>query len=124
MPANTPKGYTYPIGTDRVMDGDDSIKTLAEQIDVYLGKAAAGNAPVPVAAGSAVGNLAVTFPVGRFTATPFITGMYFGTNVSWSLVSVSAPTTAGCTFGVTHRDGTASVAATTINVNWHAIQLP
>lgn len=31
--ATTPKGYPYPVGTDRVMDGDDAIKALAEAVD-------------------------------------------------------------------------------------------
>lgn len=31
--ANTAKGYPYPVGTDRVMDGDDAIKALAEAIE-------------------------------------------------------------------------------------------
>jgi len=33
MGSTTTKGYPYPVGTDRVMDGDDAIKALAEAID-------------------------------------------------------------------------------------------
>lgn len=34
MPATTPtNGLPYPLGTDRVMDGDDAIKALAEALD-------------------------------------------------------------------------------------------
>jgi hypothetical protein len=34
MPSTTPNGLPYPIGTDRVMDGDDAIKSLATAVDV------------------------------------------------------------------------------------------
>lgn len=33
MPANTTHGLPYPLGTDRVMDGDNAIKALAEAVD-------------------------------------------------------------------------------------------
>lgn len=33
MPSATTRGYPFPVGTDRVMDGDDSIKALAEAVD-------------------------------------------------------------------------------------------
>ena len=33
MPANTTHGLPYPLGTDRVMDGDNAIKALAEALD-------------------------------------------------------------------------------------------
>lgn len=33
MATTTAKGYPYPVGTDRVMDGDDAIKALAEALD-------------------------------------------------------------------------------------------
>lgn len=39
MPANTPKlGLPYPLGTDRVMDGDDSIHNLANRIELIMGR--------------------------------------------------------------------------------------
>lgn len=31
--ANTPNGFPYPLGTDRVMDGDDAIHALASSVD-------------------------------------------------------------------------------------------
>jgi hypothetical protein len=33
MGANTANGLPYPVGTDRVMDGDDAIKALAQAVD-------------------------------------------------------------------------------------------
>jgi len=34
--ALTPGGLPYPLGTDKVVDGDDAIKALAEAIDAKL----------------------------------------------------------------------------------------
>jgi hypothetical protein len=34
--ATTAGGLPYPIGTDKVVDGDDAIKALAERVDVAL----------------------------------------------------------------------------------------
>lgn len=31
------KGWPYPVGTDRVVDGDDAIKAVADQLDARLG---------------------------------------------------------------------------------------
>src|SRR4029077_470139 len=71
MPANTPKGFPYPLGTDRLMDGDDAIHNLATAVDTLTGVFASGtvNTPVPGALNPVV-SVAVTFPVGRFTAPP------------------------------------------------------
>lgn len=33
-----PNSMPYPVGTDKVVDGDDAIKALAERVDVRLGK--------------------------------------------------------------------------------------
>jgi hypothetical protein len=37
MGSNTPNGLPYPVGTDRVMDGDDAIKALALALDTGSG---------------------------------------------------------------------------------------
>lgn len=42
MPANTTNGLPYPLGTDRVADGDDAIKNLAEAVDAQLWGPAGG----------------------------------------------------------------------------------
>lgn len=36
MPGVTPGGLPYPIGTDRVMDGDNAIQDLAETVDTKI----------------------------------------------------------------------------------------
>lgn len=36
MPAQTSQGIPYPVGTDRVSDGDNAIQALAEWLDRYV----------------------------------------------------------------------------------------
>lgn len=98
MPATTPKGYPYPLGTDRVMDGDDAIHALATAVDTRLGVATAGNVvtPVPTALNQQT-SVAVTFPVGLFTATPAVVLSNGGGAPQQSAVSWSAVTTSGVT---------------------------
>lgn len=72
MPQNTPKGFPYPIGTDRVMDGDDAIRNLATAVDTKVGLVASGQVTVPITAANTVASAAVTFPVGLFTAAPAV----------------------------------------------------
>lgn len=47
MGSSTAHGFPYPVGTDRVMDGDNAMQALAEQVDaqLYAGAAAPGSAP-------------------------------------------------------------------------------
>ena len=71
MPATTPHGYPYPVGTDRLMDGDNAIQALAEAVDSKLGVAAAGSVAYP-AGGAGITSVTVTFPAGRFTVAPVV----------------------------------------------------
>jgi hypothetical protein len=66
--ATTAKGYPYPVGTDRVMDGDDAIHSLATAVETMLGVAAAGQAVVPIVAANTAASITVVLPAGRFTA--------------------------------------------------------
>lgn len=55
--ANTPKGYPYPVGTDRVMDGDDAIRALAEAVDsdaLYTRATNTGQGPLVVNTATAI----------------------------------------------------------------------
>jgi len=70
MGSATPKGYPYPVGTDRVMDGDDAIKALATAVDTKLGAAAAGTVDFTGLTAGGTGSVTITFPAGRFTAPP------------------------------------------------------
>lgn len=119
MPANTPRGYPYPLGTDRVMDGDDSIRALAEAVDTKLGVIASGAVTVTVT-NSVSGFAAVVFPAGMFTVPPkVIPGNNGGSGSSAYLMTVSGITAAGCNINAIHRDGTSSSA--TVAAVWIAV---
>ena len=69
MPATTPKGLPYPLGTDRVMDGDDNIRRLAQAVENYV---QAGTAQVPAGSdGNTHASVAVVFPV-PYAAPPVV----------------------------------------------------
>jgi hypothetical protein len=70
MPANTAKGYPYPLGTDRLMDGDDAIHSLATAVDTKSGVSTSGTVNVNVTTGGTPASVAVTFPAGLFSAVP------------------------------------------------------
>lgn len=121
MPANTPKGYPYPLGTDRLMDGDDAIHALATAVDTKLGVAAAGSfTAANSATNSAPVTTAVTFPVGLFTAPPVVVANPNVTDPNVALATTAAgPTAAGCSVRTVRVGGTSGVP-----VSWIAIQLP
>ena len=84
MPANTPLfAFPYPLGTDRVADGDDAIHALALAVEGQMSgtagtpsgpyRMAAGRVSVTPPAGGAGVSVAVTFPSGRFTQPPIVT---------------------------------------------------
>lgn len=60
--ATTPGGLPYPVGTDKVVDGDDAIKALALAVDpafvawtTYTPTWLAGGSPVTIGTGGTVG---------------------------------------------------------------------
>lgn len=61
MPANTTNGLPYPVGTDRVMDGDNAMQALAEAVDSKALLSGDSGNLTPAAAG--------------FTASAAITGL-------------------------------------------------
>jgi len=119
MPANTAKGYPYPLGTDRVTDGDDAIHNLAAAVDTRTGVGTAGTVvtPVPGALNTQT-SVAVTFPAGLFTATPAVLVSIGGGNPAQAAASWSAPTAAGVTLWGVRLSG--SLVGTTIA--YHAVQ--
>lgn len=97
MPQNTPKGFPYPVGTDRVMDGDDAIRNLATAVDGKLGLCASGIVTIPITAANTIASAAVTFPAGLFTATPQVVMGQSGAGSTgtisqrfWNVTGVSA----------------------------------
>lgn len=119
--ATTPKGFPYPLGTDRVMDGDDVIHSLATAVDVKSGLVAGGNVVIPITAVNTLATVAVTFPVGLFTANPIVvctqTGAGSAATVPVRFFSANAATPSGVTIA-----GVNTGSAATFNVNWVAQQ--
>jgi hypothetical protein len=120
MPANTPNGLPYPLGTDPLAQGDDAIHALATELDKRVPYRLAGGQGVAVGivANGAFVNVNVVYPVGLFTTAP---------NVHWNTGSnrlngaLLANTKDGCTIQLANFSGAASVATT---LTWTALQLP
>jgi hypothetical protein len=95
--ATTPNGYPYPVGTDRVMDGDDAIHNLATKVDDRLsGGVWSMTVSCPTTNGSNV-TTAVTFPAGKFTQPPNVTATPVSGNPASFPLGVNAVTAAGLT---------------------------
>lgn len=106
--AQTAKGFPYPVGTDRVMDGDNAIQALAEAVDTKLGVAASGTFPAgSLATGTA--SIAVTFPAGRFTVAPAVMANCVHPD---STVGILASSATGATLGVNQRTAAGAVVTT------------
>jgi hypothetical protein len=121
MPQNTPLGFPYPLGTDRLSDGDDVIRALATAIDGHTGVLASGLAQVATVGGT-TGTLAVTFPAGRFTLPPNVVCTInfgaFGT-LSASYAGATAVTNTGFIANVARTGG----GSGTLGVFWIASQI-
>lgn len=111
----TPGGLPYPEGTDRVMDGDDAIRALAEK----LGATAAGQATV-VLNNAPSGSVAVTFPAGRFTSPPVVNATAYGTTTY--IANNGGATVNGVNIGCRYYGGTATTA--NVVLSWQAVQTP
>jgi hypothetical protein len=113
MGSQTPHGYPYPVGTDRVMDGDNAIQALAEAVDAHLRRGvASGSISMPITAVNTTAFATVTFPAGRFTATPIVaTAVGASGATPFFPVTVSAVTATGCTLGAARSSGTAAFPA-------------
>jgi hypothetical protein len=121
MPANTALGYPYPLGTDRVADGDDAIRSLAEAVDDHAGVFASGIVTVVNVTPNTPTTATVTFPVGRFTAQPVICLTANGGSTSaYASASHSASAVGPTGFQVnTYRP----VGTGNLNVGWIAHQI-
>lgn len=120
--ATTPKGYPYPTGTDRVVDGDNAIQALATAIDTVLGLWACGQVTIPITAPQTATAATVTFPASRFTAPPQVQATLVCqgvavTNARQPSVAPS-PVIGGCTIYGFREAGT-----NTFPVSWWAVQL-
>lgn len=106
MPSATTHGYPYPLGTDRVQDGDDVIHSLADKVEAQVAATASGTVTVTTTAADTIATTAVTFPAGRFPAgktprvflqqqsqLPGATGNY---SAMWSTAVTNTGFTANC----------------------------
>lgn len=67
----TEKGFRWPAGTDKVVDGDDAIHNLATDVDNSTWASSSTATTVPI---SGTASAAFTFPVGRFAVAPWCFG--------------------------------------------------
>jgi hypothetical protein len=109
MPANTPLfGFPYPLGTDRVMDGDNAMGALALAVEGQLSGGAGTTPGAPyrsqaaaifmsnsLAANTGIVQTAITFAAGRFTLAPVVMCSVSSTS-SYLAISHAAVTTSGC----------------------------
>lgn len=119
MPANTTHGYPYPLGTDRVMDGDDAIHNLASAVDEKLRVTASGSINVTLTAGNASASTVVTFPSGRFTDPPAVVATVNGGPTAY-YAGTTTQTATGVTVFAVRRDGTNVGSTVTVPVSWFA----
>jgi hypothetical protein len=117
--ATNSKGYPYPVGTDRVMDGDDAIKALADAVAARLGNIAVGKLSITPPGNDTAGSQAVTFPAGRFSSVPWIVAIPDASAQQAGVIIrcwITVPTTTGCTVNVSRSNGAAT------QVGWLAIE--
>lgn len=118
MPATTAKyKLPYPLGSDRVMDGDDQIRKLAQSVENMV---QTGVVTIPVTALNTNTDAAVVVPVA-FAGAPVVSlTMYssFPQNYVVSLFNGTPPTAAG--FTVRGRQ-IAGGAAQPLDVHWIAV---
>lgn len=115
MPATTAKGFPYPLGTDRVMDGDNDIQALAQKVGDYHGARIWATRVNVVASSAASANTAVTFPAGHFTATPVCVASVSTVITAWYAICTSA-SVSGCTATIVQRDGAAASGTVAVDV--------
>lgn len=113
MPATTPNGLPYPLGTDRVMDGDDAIKALATAIRYCVVSGTVNFAATPTAP------VAVTFPAGLFTAAPHVSAAIV-TTTAWA-GQATGVTASGCNLQAKSWSGAAGSGTATVTA--FAVQL-
>lgn len=116
MSTITAGGITVPDDTDLVAQGAAAMRAIASK----MGANAAGRVTLPLPTAQTAGLMAVTFPVGRFTATPQIT-LARAQGTSWSampqLYWAQDITANGFNAG-----GLAAVTSSGIILQWIAVQ--
>jgi hypothetical protein len=118
MPGATPKGYPYPLGTDLVSSGDNTIQALATFLDGQAGTRASGTITANVSVINTPVSVAVTYPVGRFTATPQVMATARAANPQTTAVGANGHSASGVNIFAARVSGTANPS----EVDWFAVQ--
>lgn len=118
MPSQTGKGYPYPVGTDKVADGDNAIQALATAVDTKAGVRCSGEATVPITAVNTPVSLTITFPAGLFTAAPasVVVGLRIANPLQAAVASGSITATSFVLWGAR------STGSATFQAEWTAHQ--
>jgi hypothetical protein len=110
MPSQTAgRNLPYPLGTDRVMDGDDAIRKLAQSVDNMIQVA---QVTVPITAANAPASVTWTYPV-PFSAPPPVvlaTLNALGPLSRGVMVTITALTATNCVVNAQASSGTANVS--------------
>lgn len=114
MPAATAgRNLPYPLGTDRVTDGDDQIRKLAQSVENMIQTA---SVVIPVAATNTATNFVWVYPI-PFSAVPVVVATLVGGVVSsGGNLSIAGQTTTQVTITGYRTSGTTAITAQVIAV--------
>ena len=118
----TTKGYPYPEDTDPTAQGAQAIKALANAIDTGLGRAASGSFTLSIPSAQAGSSVAVTFPVGRFTAAPAVM-LNRSTGIGWASMPIAYTAGAQTASGFT-ATGISAATGGAAALQYVAVQAP
>lgn len=126
--SSTSKGYPYIQGTQNASLIDDYALELANKLEAAVPHAAAaGQATIAgtTLASGAAANVAITFPVGRFSVAPIVTVALASAQAGTATLTarILSVTTTGASVYV-YNAGASSVTFTgSLLVNWEAVQM-
>lgn len=109
MPATTPgRNLPYPLGTDRLMDGDDAIRKLALSAENMI---QVGQVTVPISAANTPAQITWTYPVAFSAPPPVVLATMNGAGPlnRGLMVTITALTATNCVVNAQSTTGTASV---------------
>jgi hypothetical protein len=133
MGSQTVHGIPYPVGSDRVMDGDNAIQALAESVDVLFFQTANGPGndtgwvPLNLSPGWAAvpGYALQTRRVGSFCSirgmVKFVSGLYTGTIC---VIPDGMRPAVGTWLGTTMGTNNPRIAASFLLANTGVINIP
>ena len=115
MPSTTvAKLLPYPLGTDRLMDGDDQIRKLAQSVDNMV---QVGRVTIPITTAATPANVTLTFSPAFANASIFVVATMIGTTaISVGQVAVSSIAANQCVISGVRSTGTAPFDAFVIAV--------